>query len=76
LLSAEGAGVAGDVAASPSKTYWGKIDSIWANLVRFGEIWKNLGKIWSNLSKIWTNLIRFGQNQNLASPKTFDLLRL
>jgi len=25
---------------------------------------------------IWANLIRFGQNQNLASPKTSDLLRL
>jgi len=25
--------------------------------------------------KIWANLIRFGQNQNLASRKTFDLLR-
>jgi len=24
----------------------------------------------------WVNLIRFGQNQNLASPKTSDLLRL
>jgi len=24
----------------------------------------------------WANLIRFGQNQNLVSPKTFDLLRL
>jgi len=23
--------------------------------------------------KIWENLIRFGQNQNLASPKTLDL---
>jgi len=24
----------------------------------------------------WANLIKFGQNQNLASPKTSDLLRL
>jgi len=23
--------------------------------------------------KIWENLIRFGQNQNLESPKTLDL---
>jgi len=34
------------------------------------------GKIWVKVIKIWANLIRFGQNQNLASPKTFDLLRL
>jgi len=25
---------------------------------------------------IWANLIKFGQNQNLASPKMFDLRRL
>jgi len=25
-------------------------------------------------NSIWANLIRFGQNQNPASPKTFDLL--
>jgi len=35
-----------------------------------------LGKIWTKVIKIWANLIRFGQNQNLASPKSFDLLRL
>jgi len=28
------------------------------------------------LGKIWANLIRFGKNQNLASPKTLDLLWL
>jgi len=32
---------------------------------------RNLGKKDQNS----VNLIRFGQNQNLASPKTFDLLR-
>jgi len=26
--------------------------------------------------KIWANLIRFGQSQNLASPKSFNPLRL
>jgi len=26
--------------------------------------------------QIWAKVIRFGQNQNLASQKTFDLLRL
>jgi len=26
--------------------------------------------------EIWADLIRFEQNQNLASPKKFDLLRL
>jgi len=26
--------------------------------------------------KIWTNLIKFGQNQHLASQKSFDTLRL
>jgi len=35
-----------------------------------------LGKIWKKVFKIVANLIRFGQNQNLASSKTFDLLRL
>jgi len=29
-----------------------------------------------DLGEIWTKVIRFGQNQNLASLKTFDLLRL
>jgi len=28
------------------------------------------------VTKIWVNLIRFGQNQNLASLKTLDFLRL
>jgi len=37
-----------------------------AKLIRFGR----------NLSKLWAKVIRFGQNQNLASPNTFDLLRL
>jgi len=27
-----------------------------------------------DLGKIWAKMIRFGQNQNLASPKTFDIL--
>jgi len=53
---------------------------IWANLVRFGrslsKIWANLSKIWAKVMKLWENLIRFGQSQNLASPKTFNLLRL
>jgi len=26
--------------------------------------------------KIWANLIKFGQNQNLISPRTFDFLRI
>jgi len=38
-------------------------------LNRFGQIWLDLGKIWAKV-------IRFGQNQNLSSPKIFDLLRL
>jgi len=37
-----------------------------AKLIRFGQIWLDLDEIF----------IRFGQNQNLASPKAFDLLRL
>jgi len=44
---------AGDAAAFPSKIFLGKIDQIWLNL---GE---NLG----------AKVIRYGQNQNLASPK-------
>jgi len=40
-----------------------------AKLIRFEQIWFDLGEIWAKV-------IRFGQNQNLASPKTFYLLRL
>jgi len=46
-------------------------------LVKFEQ---NLGKIkmkfGQNCVKIWAKVIRFGQNQNLASPKAFDLLQL
>jgi len=45
------------------------LSQIWA---KFG----NLGEIWAKVIKIWANLIRFGQNENLASPKTLDILRL
>jgi len=48
----------------------------WEKLIRLGKILLDLGKIWTKIGKIWKNLIRCGQNQNLASPKTFDLLRL
>jgi len=51
----------------------------WAKLVRLGQIPLHLSEIRRNLSKIETKygqkwldlaiLIRFGQNQNLASPK-------
>jgi len=41
-----------------------------------GKIWTNLGEIWAKVIKIWASLIRFGQNQNLAYPKTLDLLQL
>jgi len=40
-----------------------------AKLIRFGEIW-------AKVIKIWANLVRFGQNQHLASLKTFDILQL
>jgi len=44
----------------------------------FKQYWLDLGKIKAkfrqNLVKIWAKVIRFGQN--LASPNTFDLLRL
>jgi len=33
-----------------------------------------LGKIWGDLGKIWQIWLKFGQNQNLATPKTFDRL--
>jgi len=45
-------------------------------LIRLGQIWLDLGEICANLNKIWEKVRRFGQNQDLASPKTFDLLRL
>jgi len=33
-----------------------------------------LGQIWLDIGKIWANLMRYGQNQNLASPKTFGAI--
>jgi len=42
------------------------VKSFWTKLIRFGQNWLDLGKI---KGKFW-------QNQNIASPKTFDLLRL
>jgi len=57
---------AGDAATSPRKISLGKFGWIWAKLKR------NLGKS----DSIWAKLIRYVKNQNLASPKTFDLLRL
>jgi len=66
VYSAVGAGDAGSTAASPGKYFW-------ANL---SEIWAKFGQIWAKVIKIWANMIKFEQNQNLASPKTFDLLRL
>jgi len=49
-------------------------------LVRFRQIWLDLDKIKAkfgqNWGETWAKVIRlFGQNQNHASPKTFDLLR-
>jgi len=42
----------------------------------FGQIWVNSGKVWVNLPKFGQIRVKFGQHQNLASPKTFDFLRL
>jgi len=70
----------GDVAASPSKFFRANLDKIWANL---DKIWASLNKVWQIQIKLLVNwgkfrhiLVKFGQNQNLASPKTFNLLRL
>jgi len=41
-----------------------------------GEIGQNGGKVRVNVIYIWENLIVFGQNQNLASPKKSNFLRL
>jgi len=72
-LPIPGAVGAGDVSAFHS-TFWGKNV---LDLGKFGWIWeklrRNVGKI---SAKDFANLIRFGQNQNLASPKTVYLLRL
>jgi len=38
----------------------------WAKLVRFRQIWAKLRRNYTEKG------IRFGQNQNLASPKTID----
>jgi len=62
-------------AASTSKFFEAKRSDL-VKFVDFGDIWANLSKIWVNLGKIWASLIRFSQNQNLVSPKQFDLLRL
>jgi len=58
----------------------------WSKLIRFGQIWLDLGKIKAkfgqNWSKMWAKSNYFGkfdwiwQYQNLASPKTFDLIWL
>jgi len=56
-------------AASPKKIFWGKFGR------NLRKIWTNLFEIWAKVIKIWVNLIRFGQNQNLVSSKTLDLLR-
>jgi len=45
-------------------------------LITFEQIWLNLGDIWANLGEILADLIRFGQNQNIESPKKFDFLQL
>jgi len=65
LSSAVGAVDAEDATASLANCYGAK-------LIRFDQ---NLSEIWAKVIKIWANLIRFGQNQNLASSKTFNLLR-
>jgi len=41
----------------------------------FGQNLGTFRQIRAKVIKIWVNLIRFGQNQNLASPKTLTLLR-
>jgi len=48
----------------------GKFGWIWS---KFRQTWENLSKIWVKVINIWENLIGFGQNQNLAFPKTFNL---
>jgi len=71
--------MAGDAAAFPSSFFLKKLirfGQFWLNLGKIGKIWANLSEIWAKVIKIWENLIRLGQDQNLASPKTFDLLRL
>jgi len=35
-----------------------------------------LSEALAKLSEIWAKVIRFGQDQNLVSPKAFDPLRL
>jgi len=53
----------------PQVSFW-EAKLIWAILVRFGQ---NLSKI---EAKFGQKLNGFGQNQNLAFPKTIDFLRL
>jgi len=55
---------------------WAKFGKFGQNLANLNEIWTDLGKIWAKVIKIWPNFIRFGQNRNLASPKTLDNFRL
>jgi len=65
------------VGESPRKVFGQNLGEVWAIWTKFGrKELTNLGKIWEKVIKIWANLIGFGQNQNLASPKTLDFLRL
>jgi len=52
-------------------------------LAKTAPLAKFFGQIWFELGEIWAKAIKFGQIgldlekiKNLASPKTFDLLRL
>jgi len=55
-----------------------------SKLIRFGQIWvkfgkklsRRLGKIEPKFGQKWLYLCNLGQDQHLASPKTFNLLRL
>jgi len=72
LYSAVGAEDAGNVVTYPRNFFW----QIWVNLGKFEQNLANLGKFGQIWAKFVQKLLRFGQNQNLTSSKTLDLLRL
>jgi len=56
--------------------YIGARDAISPSKIFLGKNCLDIGQILLDLDEIWAKVISIGQNENLASPKTFDLLRL
>jgi len=59
----------GCMAASPRKTFGQNLSKFGENLEKFGKNLEKFGRNLGKSDKYLGNLIRFGQKQNLASPK-------